>query len=60
MREVGDRVELAEIVRARGGLHDEGEPGAVQDFRSLHRVLPGAPHIPETVVPIGIERVERE
>ena len=34
MREVGDRVELAEIVRARGRLHDEGEPGPVQDLRA--------------------------
>ena len=42
VREVGDRVELAEIVRARGRLHDEGEPGPVQDLRSLHRVPPGA------------------
>ena len=60
MREVGDRVELAEIVRARGRLHDEGEPGPVQDLRSLHRVPPGAPHVPEAVVTIGIESIERE
>ena len=60
VREVGDRFELAEIVRARGRLHDEGEPGPVQDLRSLHRVPPGATHLPEAVVTIGIERIERE
>ena len=60
MREVGDRVELSEIVRARGRLHDEGKPGPVQDLRSFHRVPPGAPHIPEAVVTIGIESIERE
>ena len=60
MREVGDRVELAEIVRARGRLHDEGEPGPVEDLRSLHRVPPGATHPPEAVVTIGIESIERE
>ena len=60
MREVGDRVELAGIVRACGRLHNEGEPGPVQDLRSLHRVPPGAPHLPETVVTIGIESIERE
>ena len=60
MREVGDRVELAEIVRARGRLHDEGEPGPVQDLRSLHCVPPGAAHLPEAVVTIGIESIERE
>ena len=58
MREVGDRVELAEIVRARGRLHDEGEPGPVEDLRSLHRVSPGATHLPEAVVTIGIESIE--
>ena len=60
VREVGDRFELAEIVRARGRLHDEGEPDPVQDLRSLHRVPPGATHLPEAVVTIGIERIERE
>ena len=60
MREVGDRVELAEIVRAGGRLHDEGEPGPVQDLRALHRVPPGAAHLPEAVVTIGIERIEGE
>ena len=60
MREVGDRVELAEIVRARGRLDDEGEPGPVQDLRAVHGVPPGAPHHPEAVVTIGVERVERE
>ena len=30
VREVGDRFELAEIVRAHGRLHDEGEPGPVE------------------------------
>ena len=60
MREVGDRVELAEVVRACGRLHDEGEPGPVQDLRSVHRVTPGAPHLPEVVVAIGIEGIERE
>ena len=60
MREVGDRLELAEIVRARGRLHDEGEPGPVEDLRSLHRVSPGATHLPEAVVTIGIERIEGE
>ena len=58
MREVGDRVELAEIVRARGRLHDEGEPGPVKDLRSLHRVAPGALYPPEAVVTIGIESIE--
>ena len=58
MREVGDRVELAEIVRARGRLHDEGQPGPVEDLRSLHRVPPGATHLPEAVVTIGIESIE--
>ena len=58
MREVGDRVELAEIVRARGRLHDEREAGPVEDLRSLHRVSPGATHLPEAVVTIGIERIE--
>ena len=60
VREVGDRFELAEIVRARGRLHDEGEPGPVEDLRSLHRVSPGAAHLPEAVVTIGIERIEGE
>ena len=60
VREVGDRVELAEIVRARGRLHDEGEPGPAQDLGSLHRVPPRATYVPETVVTIGIERIERE
>ncbi len=60
MREVGDCFELAEIMRACGGLHDEGETGPVQDLRSLHRVPPGAAHFPEAVVTIGIERIERE
>ena len=60
MREVGDRVELAEIVRARGRLHDEGQPGAVEDLGALDRVPPGAAHLPEAVVTIGIERVERQ
>ncbi len=60
MREVRDRVEFAEIVRARGRLDNEGEPCPVQDLRSLHRVSPGAAHLPETVVTIGIERVERK
>ena len=58
MREVGDRLKLAEIVRACGRLHDEGEPGRVEDLRSLHRVLPGATHLPEAVVTIRIERIE--
>ena len=58
--EVGDRLELAEIVRARRRLHDEGEPGPVQDRRALHRVLPSAAHPPEAVVALGIERIERE
>ena len=60
MREVGDRFELAEIVRARGRLHDEGEPGPVEDLRSLHRISPGAAHLSEAVVTIGIESIERE
>ena len=60
MREVGDRVELAEIVRASGRLDDEGETGPVEDLRSLHCVLPGATHLPEAVVTIGIESIERE
>jgi hypothetical protein len=55
---VGDRFQLAEIVRAGGGLHDEGEAGPVEDLRSLDRVLPGAAHVPEAVVTLGIERVE--
>ena len=58
MREVGDRFELAEIVRARGRLHDEGEPGPVEDLGSLHRVSPGATHLPEAVVTLGIESIE--
>ena len=60
MREVGNRFELAEIVRARGRLDDEGKPGPVQDLRALHRVLPGAAHHPEAVVTLGIERIQGE
>ncbi len=60
MREVGDRFELAEIVRASGRLDDEGEAGPVEDLRSLHSVLPGAADLPEAVVTIGIESIEGE
>ena len=60
MREVGDRVELAEIVRACGRLHDEGKPRPVQDARPIHGVLPGTPNLPEAVVTVGIEGIERE
>ena len=38
----------------------KGSPVLLQDLRSLHRVPPGAPHLPEAVVTIGIERIERE
>ena len=48
-------VELLEVVRARGGLDDEGEAGAVQDGRPLDRVPPGAAHVPEAVVAVGFE-----
>src|SRR5262249_4993719 len=41
VREVGDRVELAEIVRASGRLHDEGKPDPVEDLSSFDRVTPG-------------------
>ena len=58
--EVGDRLELAEIVRAGGRLHDERQPGPVQDLGALHRVPPGAPDPPEAVVTVGVERVERQ
>ena len=37
----------------------KGSP-AGQDLRALHRVLPGAAHVPEAVVTIGIERIEGE
>ena len=60
VREVGDRFEVVEIVRAGGRLHDEREPGPVEDLRALHRVLPGAPHFPESIVTIGVERIERK
>ena len=58
MREVGDRVELAEIVRARGRLHDEGEPGPLR-ISAPSTVFRQAPtHHPEAVVTFGIERIE--
>src|SRR5205807_1607936 len=60
VREIGDRLELPEIMRAHGRLDDEREPGPVQDLRSRHRVPPGAAHVPEAIVTIGIERIERE
>ena len=60
VREVGDRVELAEIVRAGGRLDDEGEAGPVEDLRSFHSVLPGAADLPEAVVTIGIKSIEGE
>ena len=60
MREVGDRFELAEIVRARGRLDDEGETDPGEDLRPLHRVPPGATHLPEAVVTIRVERIERK
>ena len=37
-----------------------GKPGPVQDLCPLDRVPPGAAHIPEAVVTIGVERVERQ
>ena len=59
VREVGDRFQLAEIVRARGCLHDEGEGGCVRIPRpppcSARR-----PALPWMVVTIGIERIEGE
>ncbi len=58
MREIGDRLEGADIVRASGRLDDEREPGPVEDLSSLHRVAPGAAHLPEVVVTFGIESIE--
>ena len=60
MREVGDRFELTEVVRAGSRLHDEREPGPVEDLRSVDSVLPGAAHVPEAIVTIGIESIERQ
>ena len=60
MCELGDRFEFAGIMRAGGRLHDEGEPDPVEDLRALHGVLPGAAHVSEAVVTIGIERIERQ
>ena len=60
MGEVGDRLELAAVVRADRGLDDERQPDAGEDLRALDRVLPGAAHAAEGVVALGVERVERE
>ena len=38
----------------------KGSPVLFEDLRSLHRVSPGAAHLPEAVVTIGIERIERK
>ena len=36
----------------------KGSPVLFEDLRSLHRVSPGATHLPEAVVTIGIESIE--
>ena len=58
--EVGDGFELVEIVRSGGRLHDERQPGLVEDLRAVDGVLPRASHAPELIVTIGIERIERK
>ena len=57
---VGDLLELADVVRAGGGLDDEWQARALQDTRALDGVAPRAADLPESIVTIRIERVERE
>ena len=58
--EVGERGELADVVPRHRRLDDEGQPDPGEDLRPLDGVLPGAAHAAERVVPLRVERIERE
>ena len=60
VREIGNRVEFAQIVRAGRRLDDEGKARSLQDPGTFHGVLPGAAHSSEPVVTVGVERIERQ